>query len=338
MAFTLPPWASGLRPHQTDAISNITTAFNSGCNLVMLDAPTGSGKTLIGEMVRQSLSVRGLYLCNSISLQHQFAKDFPTAAVIYGRSNYATSTHAKTFPIITAADCNKSKTTFPACSDCTLTNPPPTLTSPHCRWCHPVTACPYEQAKAHAIRSPLTCTNSTYFLYESNYVGNISLGRGLIILDEADTVETVLLNFVTVHISQKQVHEYGLPQPEKKTVESSWVAWAKDVEPIIADYIKSSYCQGNDVESIRRRIRSSRLLQNIRRLNDPYAGIAMGGWVYTGYDKGDISFKPVEVNNLAKTFLWKHCKRWLMMSATTISYQAVADSLGIDEYIVEDVT
>lgn len=336
MAFTLPPWAPNLRPHQSTAIANITTAFTSGCNLVMLDAPTGSGKTLIGELVRQSLSTRGLYLCNSISLQHQFASDFPDAAVIYGRSNYPTHTRSPTYPIITAADCDKKHSTFPACSSCDLTTLPDT-TSMHCHWCHPVTTCPYEQAKYNAIRSPLTCTNSTYFLYESNYVGNISAGRGLVILDEADTIETVLLNFVTVHISKKQVYEYGLQSPDRKTVESSWSEWAKVSEPIIADYLRSTKCKGNDVESIRRRIRTDRLLQNIRRLNDPVSGIGAGGWVYTGYEQGDISFKPIGVNNLARDFLWRHCKRWLLMSATMISYQAVADTLGIDDYTLEEV-
>ena len=297
----------------------------------MLDAPTGSGKTLIGEMVRQELSCRALYLCSSINLQHQFEKDFSHAAILYGRSNYPTHTYRTEYPEITSADCCKEKTSVPACEACTETDTGDTVL--HCRWCHPVQTCPYEKAKATAIRSELVCTNSYYFLYEANYVGNTALGRKLIILDEADTIEDVLLQFVTVNVSERMQKEYGIQSPERKTVESAWVTWAVDAERIVANYLKSGKCAGYTIDSIRRRIRTERLLANIRRLNNEKTGISAAGWIYTGYDTGNISFKPIEVKNLAKTFLWKHCSKWLLMSATMISFQVMAESLGVEEAV-----
>lgn len=328
----LPEWAPTLRPHQLSAIQTILSAFNSGHQLVMLDAPTGSGKTLIGEMVRQELETRGLYLCSSLSLQHQFAKDFPDAAILYGRSNYTTYDRPREYPELSAADCNKERISIPACENCTSADD--TADSLHCRWCHPVTNCPYERAKASAIRAPLCCTNSYYFLYEANFVGNIAAGRGLIVIDEADTIETILLSFVEVRISERRQREYNLPSPAKKTVASAWVEWAQVCEPIIGRYLRSPRCRGSTVTNIRNRIRTQRLLENIKRLNDPDTGIGNGGWVYTGYDKGTIAFKPVEVNDLAQQYLWSHCKRWLLMSATMISFQQMADSLGVDSYEV----
>lgn len=323
----LPPWADSLRPQQVSAIQEIIREFNNNKNIIFLDAPTGSGKTLIGEMVRRNLDCRGIYLCSSLALQSQFSRDFPEAAVLKGRSNYPTADNMYKFPTITAADCIKERITVPACVDC---DPHDCDERMHCKWCHPVSSCPYEVAKATAIRSQLVCTNTYYFLYEANYIGTLTLNRGLIVVDEADTLETIILSFVTVQVSSKQAREYGIEAPSKKTVESAWVEWADSAKKILSDCLKSATARGSSLEGIRFRKRTERLLENVKRLNNPDSGLRAGGWVYTGYDKGDIAFKPIKVDNLANDFLWRHCKRWLLMSATMISFQTMVDSLGID--------
>lgn len=325
MTITLPEWATTPRPHQIVAVQQILEAFASGSQVVMLDAPTGSGKTLIGELVRQYLDCRALYLCNSLALQDQFARDFPTAAVLKGRTNYATADAPSKFPELNAGDCVKRRDTLPACYDCDPN--PDEDEGMHCQWCHPVTACPYEMAKARAIRSPLVCTNTSYFLYEANYVGNLPLARKLIIIDEADTLEDVLMSFVEVSVTQRKAQEYGIQPPSRKTVESAWIDWALDAE----DRLSKHRVAGDTVAAIRSRNSLNRLRGNIKRLNHPTTGLAAGGWVYTGYDHGHISFKPIDINHLAGEYIWKHCPRFLLMSATTISFEVMAATLGIDQ-------
>src|SRR2546423_12028209 len=51
----LPDWFHTFRDHQINAIEEILDAYRSGASVVVLDAPTGSGKTLIAESVRQLL-------------------------------------------------------------------------------------------------------------------------------------------------------------------------------------------------------------------------------------------------------------------------------------------
>ena len=323
MPITLPTWAPTIRPTQITAIQETIAAFNAGNKVVMLDAPTGSGKTLIAEIVGQSLEARRLYLCSSLQLQEQFARDFPKAAILKGRTNYPTADSPNKYPDLNAGDCVKERDELPACYDCD-----PEVSSPdsmHCRWCHPVTSCPYEIAKAHAMRSELVCTNTSYFLYEANYVGNLPLARSLIVIDESDTLEDVLMSFVEVSITERKAKEYGITQPAKKTVESAWVEWAVDT----ASTLSKQRIKGDSVAAIRGRASLQRLRQNISRLNDPDTGLSSGGWVYTGYDKGNISFKPVDINHLAEEYIWKHCSRFLLMSATTISFDVMAETLGI---------
>jgi Rad3-related DNA helicase len=286
----------------------------------MLDAPTGSGKTLIAELVRQSLDARALYLCSSIALQTQFHRDFPYSTILKGRTNYPTL-DSPNISKLNAGDCTKVRTTLPACFECTDDSPD----AMHCRWCHPVTQCPYEIAKSQAIRSPLVCTNIQYFLYEANYVGNLPLNRQLIIVDEADTLEDVMMSFVEVSVTARKAKEYGIEPPAKKTVESSWVEWAIEAEA----KLRAHKVIGDGIDAIRARSAHKRLLDNVKRLNDPLTGLVGGGWVYTGYDKGDIAFKPVTIDSLTRDYLFRHSPRWLLMSATTISFPIFAETLGL---------
>jgi Rad3-related DNA helicase len=323
----LPSWAEEVYPYQLTALQEILSVYNSGRSIAVMDAPTGAGKTLIGELVRQSLACRAVYLCSSISLQEQFIKDFPHATLLKGRSNYATADTPSRFPELTAADCDKQRNDLPACYDC---DPnfivPETL---HCRWCHPVTSCPYERAKATAIRSDLVCTNTAYFLYEANYVGNIPLARQLVIVDEADLLEDTLMSFVEVSITKRRARELGIEAPEKKTVESAWVEWAIYAEKHLKEVRADGRFTGDSVAAIRARRSLDSLIENVRRLNSNDNGLQAGGWVYTGYDQGDISFKPISIDHVAKQYLWKHSPRWLLMSATTISFPVMMESLGL---------
>jgi hypothetical protein len=152
------------------------------------------------------------------------------------------------------------------------------------------------------------------------------MGRKLVIIDEADTLEDVLMSFVEVSLTQRKADEYGIKPPAKKTVESAWVQWALDAE----DNLSKHRIAGDSIRAIRARNALSRLRGNIKRLNNPTTGIAAGGWVYTGYDHGHISFKPIDINHLARDFIWRHSPRFLLMSATTISFDVMAATLGID--------
>jgi Rad3-related DNA helicase len=310
------------------AIQNTVEAFNNGTHIVMLDAPTGSGKTLIGEMVRQTLGCRALYLCSSIQLQDQFCHDFPDAALLKGRANYPTADRPEDRNL-NAGDCVKERLSikdFPACYGCDPCYLPMRDPEPHCRWCHPVLACPYEQAKFSAMQSDLVCTNTAYFLHEANYVGTLPLGRKLIIIDEADTLEDVLMGFVEVSITHRRAKEFGIEPPDKKTVESSWVEWAAKAR----QHLASVHVDGDSIQLIRKRNYLNRLRADIARLCDGDTGLSSGGWVYTGYAEGHIQFKPVTIAHVAGDFLWRHCDRFLLMSATTISFEAMAQHLGFD--------
>ncbi len=336
----LPIWAPSLRSHQQSAIDSITAEFESGSDVVMLDAPTGAGKTLIAELVRQNLNARALYLCTTLALQDQFCRDFPEAALLRGRSNYPVLDIR--IPGITAADCTKRRITFdkckapcPGCSpfDCECRGDcmHETQRLMHCQWCHPVVACPYEVAKYEAVQAELVCTNVAYFLYESNYIGALRDRRTLVIVDEADMLEEQLLKFCTLSISERQQREFGIAVPERKTVRESWIEWAEATHQHLTGILPAYKCAPNerDIRRLRRQRTVQQLHADIALLTDPDEGLATDNWVYTSYERGLIEFKPIRVDALAHSRLWRHAPRFLLMSATMISFAAISETLGI---------
>lgn len=312
----LPEWFVGLRDHQRVAIREILTAYEEGAKCVVLDAPTGSGKTLIGETVRRLLSHPGgssrhsTYICSSKALQDQFIRDYPYAKVLKGRSNYPTDLYPERFhakDALTCADCTKSPG------------------SDGCMWCSGIDTCPYALAKSSALRSSLAVLNTSYFLSECNGPGAFSRG-GLVIADEADCLEAELMSHVEVRIGERRLKQYGLGVPKFVTKEESWREWAEDAyEKVRLNPPRRN--NSDEVKAIRDRKRHDILVGRLRGLR---SGLEDGGWVYTG-DRNHVAFKPVVVSTLGQEKLWQHGDKWLLMSATVISADEMLESLGWDE-------
>lgn len=328
MTITLPEWAPSLRPPQITATQQVLERFEDGDKVVFLDAPTGTGKTLVADLVRQYLSCRSIYLCSSLSLQHQYMRDFPQSALLMGRSNYPTQgyphLYGSSFSSVTCADCTKTKVQGIY----------------KCKWCDPVKDCPYEQAKITAVRSSQVCSNTYYFLYEANHPGTLK-GREFVVIDECDTLEQILMSYIQVSFTQRQISLLNLPVPDKKTVESAWIEWSTCCRDILRRQVSelSPPRLISSADEIKLYNRTNRAYEDIRRLTNKSTGLESGGWVYTGYREGSVEFKPVRVDKYANQVLWRHGLRFLLMSATVISTDELADSLGLnmpDEDILED--
>lgn len=297
----LPSKFQSLELVQEKAIDEV---MGSSAPVVVLDAPPGSGKTVIGESVRLLSNCRGVYICHSKGLQDQFLGEFNYAAVLKGRSNYPTLPH---YPGITAADCDKNPGDDESCS-----------------WCSSVSGCPYESAKKVGIRSDVLIVNSSYWVVESNYGGgSVNRGRGLVIFDEADTIERVLEGFVEVRISERMVKRYGLGRPGKVTKEESWKEWVEEAL-VILDNVPIPLLK--DLHSIRESKRLSELGDKLRRLR---TGLDIGDWTFDGKDN-HILFRSVGVGNVGQELLWDHLegKKVLLMSATFIDPATTLRNLG----------
>lgn len=303
----LPEWVKELRPHQEEAILAIGEAFDRGAKVVWLDAPTGSGKTLIAECTRRILQCSATYICSSLTLQDQFQRDFTYANVLKGRSNYPTV--EMPFPDYTCADCTKQ----PRQDD-------------SCLWCPSVRGCPYERAKIKALRGELAIVNTAYFLAEANYVGALS-EQQLVIADECDMLEQALMGFVEFRITNRMLRELGINAPKKGSHRETIADWlANECTSAIARVANRIPRDSPDIHVIRDRQRFERLSESVDRL----AGeVANDNWIRDYDDRSPLVLKPVTVSEYGHKYLWDHSARWLCMSATIISADEMAASLGL---------
>lgn len=353
-----PDWVKSFRDAQWNAFVEITNHFAAGVDVVLVDGPVGSGKTLLAEMADKWMRVPALYVCSGKALQDQFARDFPYAKVLKGRSNYPTADnpHDST---ISAADCDMSREFLPACGRCPgdvegVDNDNDDDRVQHCSECHPVYDCPYRKAKREAILSRLACINTSYLLTEANGPGGFSK-RGLVIVDECDMLEKEMMSYFEVTISDRRRRQYDIPFPDLKTVDAgtkerdftftlnllglvatfpvTYNAWEQWFEATISLLKIERQKLPRRPADRRQRKEATYLDRLIESLVLVKGSIANGDWVYTGYDKGDITFKPVRVSEFGEQVLWRHGNKWLLMSGTIIDPQEMVDSLGLPDHM-----
>lgn len=316
----LPDWVQTIRPTQLEAVEEIVYAFDHGADVVMLDAPTGAGKTLIAELVRRGLAgttpsrlFKSLYVCNTIGLQEQFLRDFPYATLVKGRSNYLPVDP----PMVdyTCADCLGRE----------------------CDWCTNVDGirlCPYEIASGRAEMSPLTVTNTSYFINAANHARKLQ-DRDLVICDESDTLEGILTGFIEFKVSRMWLEKLKLNPPKKGSHFTTVKAWvAGEFDKALKDYSLKIGGAGEDttVEQVRER----KQLANLYAAKQNFLATE-GEWIRDN-DAGPMVYKPITVGPWGAGTLWQHGKKWLCMSGSIVSMSEQVRSLGAGELDVRLVT
>ena len=327
------PWPAKFtrfRPDQLTATEQIIEAYESGAKVVMLDAPTGSGKTLVAEMVRRRLATKSLFVCSGKQLQDQFVADFGEyARVLKGRSNYPTATMP--YPEYTGDDC----------------------TGRGCRFCPTRAECPYQHAKVQAMTATVGVLNTSYLLAEANTAGTFGekevkgrmTRRPFIVVDEADTLEGALMGYVEFKVSARLLEDLGLQPPVKAARTKTVQAWIGSLVSALEVRVEAMQdWDENDVALMRRKRGVQRVLDQARgiELGNDEDPDGWGDWIRVYETKWDpkareerdvASFvlKPVVVNDWGMERLWRHSDKWLIMSATIISPDEMAESLGLDQ-------
>ena len=76
-----------IRDRQRKVIEDTCNALNSGCKHIILEAPTGFGKSAVGISLARTLGTS--YVCTAAKdLQSQNARDFPFLRVAKGKNNF----------------------------------------------------------------------------------------------------------------------------------------------------------------------------------------------------------------------------------------------------------
>ena len=319
----LPEKFREFRPAQVDALERVS---RSDKKVILLQAPTGSGKTLIMAAMGKYLDTQVLYTCHTKQLQGQVVDDFPNAVELKGRANY--------FCLKGGYTCNectneRGSSSRRLCRDCNYQFCDFKVRGEKVDRCPCQSECPYGLQKRATKQADLAVLNMAYFLNESNFAGDFS-GWPRVVLDEGDLTENALMSFIEVTITAARIEQLRIAPPKKKTVAEAWFEWAKD------EAIPAIQSRLSDLENavlafdIKEKKELERLLAKLRFLTRQN----LDNWAFIP-SESSWTFKPVFISRYAEYNLWKHGERFLIMSATIVSPRQFARDLGLDEDDIE---
>lgn len=156
--------ADEYRQYQRETIEEIERAYEQGYRHVVVEAPTGSGKSHIARALAFQSGDAHILTIQKM-LQDQYQNDFTDMFVMKGRSSYP---------------CGMSDGTL-TCDN----GPCQTKKSVRC------SSCPYKIAKFHALQARVTVHNFDSFYYQ-NVFGVGFPGRKLLVVDECFVGSTLV--------------------------------------------------------------------------------------------------------------------------------------------------
>ena len=176
------------RPGQKETICDIIYSWLHDADDIILDAPTGTGKSIIALSVAGVLNKyfdkEGYILISDLSLMEQYEKDlkkyFPKWALLKGRQNYT---------------CNVNKLPFNS-GVCQIDNCK-TYADIIKKYSHCAKNCEYIQLRQKAVSAPILACTYSFWLLQQNYVKQIVpeppfSDRDFVICDEAHKLQSIV--------------------------------------------------------------------------------------------------------------------------------------------------
>jgi len=283
----------------------ITRLASSDKRILLLEAPTGTGKSAIAVGLARLLGGRSIFLTGTKQLQDQYAETFtPDMLTARGRSN---------FPCLQEPGVDASQA---ICTVGGSKNP----------------ACPYYVQRDIALKAPEAVLNYSYWFYQANYARRF-IQPNLLVCDEAHTLEDEVRKFATVTLRRRAASElYDCPpwpvNADTYTLDD-WAAWAADAQAALKWEYLDLKKSGSTADM--------QHIKNIRSIYDAChtllsPGMPEDGWVPKLIPTG-VEFRPVWVQPLMPKLVTQHWPgpdgKILLMSATILSAELFAHQLGL---------
>jgi len=239
--FLYNPLRTAFRQNQEETIDKLIDFMEDDSKRYFLcEAPTGSGKSLIALTLSRYLKSEKKQSCFITSskniLLDQYAKDYDKfISIIKGKSNYPCLALPKTtYEDAPCQSQNKFK-------------------------CQYNSECPYKCAFKQALIDPIVFTNLYFLLLEMEYARRFEK-RDLLIIDEAHSIESILIDYRTVSYTETCIKRINEILDRIKTSTFSTYRLVKssykgNYETISADELKNIDTDNlNEVDNLLRKI------------------------------------------------------------------------------------
>lgn len=314
--------APKFRPYQESTLKVINNAFNSGFKAIILEAPTGAGKSILNATFCDIWN--SFYTTPQLALIDQVKQDRYIGATfveIKGRQNY---------------DC--------------YYDPSATCDIGICRriadyQCNRLDVCPYYMQKAEALVANSALMSFAYFMLEGRTRTEYSFGnRDLLILDEAHSIDQHIINQIDLKISP-----YAIPFDVYRTIELLLRDESKtlgDIKALVFTILEAvtdeqdKFIQYNLLgeELSKEQARSSNRLEswkmNAERFLetcDMTEWVWSSGWTdYRGAKYRTCIVQPLYARFFAKEMIWDRANKFIISSATFPGVQNYVKEVGLD--------
>ena len=328
---------------QVKVLKHINEAFERGKKFVVVNAPTGSGKSFIsktlgnaaedspdefrslvtsyaafkrtagGYTYQEDCEESPAFGCTALTitkaLQDQYKELFDDVKVVKGKSNYQCVVDER-FPV-DVAPCVHSQNLK---ADCWA----------KCK-------CPYYEARNKALVAQFNTLNYNMFFALPDHLKK----RQFLICDEASELEDQLVKEFTCKVDYKFLARNDIA-PRVLTKSMNGHRWLVELQLELADTIDDikDTLANSKTRNKKALLDLSTNLQRVQQLKNK-VDLVTDSWNESEYvyerDETGITFMPLKVNKLAKR-LFDYADHVILMSATIIDPDNFCKSLGIDDY------
>ncbi len=322
--------APSFRGAQERALADIRDAFAAGTRVVLVRAPTGSGKSLLARSVMgaareiadaaPSEATGAYYTTPQVSQLDDVATDdlLDDFNVIRGKSNYNCILPGEHDTPVNRAPCVRQRG-----FDCSVRH-----------------RCPYFSDRAIASSRRFAAMTLAYFMQTAG--SEVFRKRDVVVIDEAHGLAEWAEMYATIELRPDRVpvwDDVGVPDVERDAAadEDALDRTARFVETLrdVAKRAKDDLVGRPELsrEEVARRDRLQELIGELGWFLEDYRDHeSPTTWVVDQPDGegGAITIKPLDPARYLKHTVWSRGNRFALLSATILSKEAFCRGVGLD--------
>lgn len=315
--------APSYRGNQEVALKRISEAFAAGNDVVLVRAPTGSGKSLLAraimggaamiENTRPRDATDAYYTTPQVSQLEDVAVDdlLQDLNVIRGKSNYSCILPGERETPVNRAPCTRDQG-----FDCSVRH-----------------RCPYFSDRAVASESRFAATTLAYFMRTAG--SDVFRKRDVVVIDEAHGLAEWAEMYATIELTPSRVPVWdrvGSPDLQDATDPVKRVARFAENLRSACEPAKDQLLQQKEItaDEVARRDRLQELISELDWFLQSYRDVdSPTTWVVDETGDG-LAIKPLDPARYLQHTVWERGNQFALLSATILSKESFCRGVGLD--------